>query len=146
MVAIAKQPSIIAALVVCALAHTSAQSPIVSYTVTIWGMGPGGLTNTSPAAPSVIYASANVPCGQPKLPQSAPPLVNVTEGRLDDPANKTLDCVINLAKQVADLPAGNYRIGWRADGATGSSPYGELSDPFERRLGAPDQPSRPRLR
>lgn len=124
----------------------SAQAPATSYTVTIWPVLSTGVPSSTPITPSVTYLAAVVPCGQPHLPASVAPIVNPTEARFDDPANTTLDCVINITKQVTDLVPGTYLAAWQLNSASGPSNYGALTDPFVRRLGPPNPPAHPRLR
>lgn len=134
--------AILGALAVGVVASAQTQAP-VSYTVGIW---PSTATDPNLSAPlsTALYPLSAVTCGEPRQ-LSLPTIINPDEGRFDDPANATLDCVVAIRTQILTVPPGTYKVALRVNGATESSLYGPWGDVFERR-GPPPVPGPPRVR
>jgi len=121
------------ALVVVALGTLSVpavgQSQVTSRTVAFFAATAANPATETPIAAPVVYPVALVSCDQAKVAE-APPITNPSEGRLDDPAAVTRDCVLPLQPQVAALPAGTYRGAMRS--FTGATPgaWSLLTTPF----------------
>jgi len=120
--------------------------PTVSYSLGIFASTVTDPNVGPPVAAPVVYPVAQVTCGQPKI---VPPVTisNPTEARFDDPSNATLDCRFTIAPQVTALPIGTaYRAASRANGATVTSAWSTLSNPFDRALTPPPVPVNTRVR
>lgn len=113
--------------------RASAQIPPPQPTAVIVGIFANAATDPSVAVPAqtpVTYTlpSALVVCGQVKpVPQSG--LVNPNHGVIDDPADGTKACIIDITTQRTALQAGPatgtvYKTAYRfVFGATGNGPW-----------------------
>jgi hypothetical protein len=100
-----------------------------SYVVGTW---PATATAPTPTQllSSQTYPVSAVPCGLTPAPEDPPPLVNVNEGRIQDPANPLRDCAVNLTTQLRALPTGAYRVAGRTVIGASVGPWGPLSTAF----------------
>lgn len=121
-------PTLIASI----LFSTFAAAQTTAYSVSVFGPSVTNPATATPIAPAVVYPIASVPCGQPKVTESQPPIVNPYEGRFDDPASPaTRDCAVPIESQVTALPsASGYQIAYRP--LIGSTPgaWSPLSSTF----------------
>lgn len=135
--------SVLVGVILCLVAlPVSAQvEAVVSRDVAVFAAGVDPATGGSPISAPVNYLIAAAVCSQVKVTPAG--VQNPTQVRFDDPANVALDCVIGAAStQLAAVPLGNgYRVAVRNKGATTTSAWGALSNPFDRVAGTVPVPT-----
>lgn len=95
-----------------------------------------------PIAPAATIPVASFQCGQPKATGST---VNPTKWRINDPANATLDCVLDDTARLNGLSDGNYEGTLAAANADGTSAETARAPFSRRRPNPPAVPSNLRI-
>jgi hypothetical protein len=83
-----------------------------------------------PMAATVVYPLGAVTCDQIFAAEATAPIIDPTEARFTDPKHPTRDCVIDITRQVATLPAGSYRMTARATGGGRAGDWFDVSSVF----------------
>ncbi len=133
-----------ALLVVTGVASAQVPESIVSRDIGYFQAGVDPATGGVPFQTN-NYTVAQTICGQPRVATPSGTVINPSEVRFDDPANPSLQCVIPsgvAGAHLQSIPVGTgYRAAARSKGATLTSSWSALSNPFAIQPVAPVTPN-----